>query len=42
MSSGEANRLAPCHTRITVRGHGKTFLSYQRARGSKVPQLKCS
>ena len=42
MPSGEGKRLAPCHIRSRVRGHGKALLRDRGARGSKVPRLRYS
>ena len=42
MPSGEANRLAPCPTCSSVRGHGKELHRDRGARGSEVPLLQCS
>ena len=42
MPSGEANRLAPCHTCSRVRWRGNVCQRDQGARGNEEPLLRCS
>ena len=42
MPSGEASRLAPCHTCSRVHWHGKAVHRDRGARGNEVPLLRCS